>query len=285
MAASPTAGDEQVALWNGASGQSWVEAQELLDEMFAPFEELLVESADTKPRRRVLDVGCGTGSTTLAIKRRLGPEAECVGIDISQPMLERARARAKRARVQVNFLCANAEEHAFDQGSFDLITSRFGVMFFTDSIRAFENLRRSASENADLCLIAWRSVSENPFMTTAERAVAAILPGLAGRDLDGPGQFRFAESKLVRHILERSGWGEIEIHPIDVECRFPEAELMHYVTRLGPLGRAMRESDEETKARLITAVRPAFAPYVEAGVVRFSAACWKIGARASSTPA
>lgn len=280
MEASLTVGDEQAALWNGASGQSWVEAQELLDEMFAPFEDLLVEAAATKSPRRVLDVGCGTGSTSLAVKRRLGPDGECVGVDISQPMLELARARAKRAQLQVDFICANAEEHAFDQRSFDLIISRFGVMFFNDSIRAFENLRRSARENADLCVIAWRSVSENPFMTAAERAVAAILPDLAARDLDGPGQFRFAESKRVRHILERSGWTEIDIRPIDVECRFPEGELVRYVTRLGPLGRVMRESDEETKARLLAAVRPAFDPYVQGGVVRFSAACWKIGARA-----
>ena len=272
-------GDEQAALWNGPSGQSWVEAQELLDEMFAPFEDLLVEVAAAKPRTRVLDVGCGTGSTTLAVKRRLGPDSECVGVDISLPMLELARARATREQLLIDFICANAEQHAFDRGSFDLIVSRFGVMFFNDSIRAFENLRRSARANADLCVIAWRSVAENPFMTAAERAVAAFLPGLAARDLDGPGQFRFAESNRVRQILEHSGWKEVDIRPIDVECRFPEAELMGYVTRLGPLARALRESDEGTKARALAAVRPAFDAYVHGDMVRFMAACWKISAR------
>jgi trans-aconitate methyltransferase len=92
MNVSRTGGDEQAALWNGASGQSWVEAQELLDQMFAPFEGLLVDVASAKPRNRVLDVGCGTGSTTLALKRRLGAECECVGVDISEPMLAHARS-------------------------------------------------------------------------------------------------------------------------------------------------------------------------------------------------
>jgi len=280
MNGSRTDGNEQAALWNGSSGQSWVEAQELLDQMYMPFEELLVEVAAAKPRKRVLDVGCGTGSTTLALARRLGPECECQGVDISEPMLELARSRATRAGARVDFTCADAQEHAFELASFDVIVSRFGVMFFTDSVRAFANLRGAARKNAELCVIAWRNVSENPFMTAAERAVASILPGLAARDLDGPGQFHFADSNRVRHILEASGWYEIDIRPIDVECSFPEGELARYVERLGPIGRALREADEETKARVLAAVRPAFAPYVHGDTVRFNAACWKIGASA-----
>ncbi|HEX2674357.1 MAG TPA: SAM-dependent methyltransferase, partial [Polyangiaceae bacterium] len=81
-------------------------------------------------------------------------------------------------------------------------------------------------------------------------------------------------------ILEGSGWYEIDIRPVDLECSFPERELMRYVTLLGPLGRALRDVDEATKARVLAAVRPAFAPYVQGDTVRFNAACWKIGATA-----
>lgn len=280
MGVSRTVDDEQSALWNGASGQSWVEAQEVLDQMFSPFERLLVNVASAKPRRRILDVGCGTGGTTLAVERGLGPECECVGLDISEPMLEHARSRASRAGSRVEFICADAQHYAFAPDSFDLILSRFGVMFFGDSVRAFENLHRAAREDAELCVIAWRSVSENPFMTVAERAVAPILPNLPARDLDGPGQFHFADSTRVRQFLEHGGWSDVDIRPIDVECSFPESELMPYLARLGPLGRVMRELDEETKARVLAAIRPAFAPYVHGAMVRFNAACWQIGARA-----
>lgn len=272
--------DEQAALWNGASGQSWVEAQELLDQMFMPFEDLLVETASSKPRARVLDVGCGTGGTTLALERRLG--AECVGIDISEPMLEHARHRAKEAGARARFINADAEQYAFEPASFDMIVSRFGVMFFKDSTRAFENLRRAARNGAELCAIVWRTVSENPFMTAAETAAAPILPVLAPRDLDGPGQFSFADSSRARRILEDSGWTEIDIRPIDVECTFPESELMRYLTRLGPVARALREADDSTRARVLAAIRPAFGPYVHGRTIRFVAACWKIGAHAKS---
>jgi len=280
MSDSRKNGDEQAALWNGASGHSWVEAQVLLDQMFMPFEDLLVDVAAAKPRTRVLDVGCGTGSTTLAVERRLGRESVCVGVDISEPMLEHARDRAKRANSRAQFICADAEHHVFEPNTFDLILSRFGVMFFNDSVRAFENLRRAARERAELCVIAWRSVSENPFMTAAENAVASFVPGLAARDLDAPGQFHFADSNRVRQILLDSGWSDVDIRPVDFECSFPESELVGHVTRFGPLGRALREADAAMKARIFAEVRPAFAPYVHGDTVRFDAACWRIEARA-----
>jgi ubiquinone/menaquinone biosynthesis C-methylase UbiE len=280
MKASSTSGDEQTTLWNGTAGRAWVEAQDALDQIFEPFEALLVETVAARPRARVLDVGCGTGSTTLAFKRRLGTACQCVGIDISEPMLESARTRAARAGTSAEFICESAETHAFEPGSFDMIVSRFGVMFFEDSVRAFSNLRRAARNGADLCCIAWRSPAENPFMTAAERAAADILPNIPVREPDAPGQFAFADSNRVARILEQSGWTDIDIRPLDVQCTFAEADLVRYITRLGPVGRLLRDADDATKARVLAVVRPAFDPYVHGATVRFDAACWKISGRA-----
>ena len=145
------------------------------------------------PERRVLDVGCGTGSTTLAVARLLGAKGRCTGIDISEPMIAAARARAEREGTPASFIRADAQTHAFEPASFDMIISRFGVMFFDDSVRAFANLRRAARDDAELRFIAWRSAAENPFMTTAERAAAPLLPNLPARRPDAPGQFAFAD--------------------------------------------------------------------------------------------
>src|SRR6478736_9574437 len=266
MVTSQQGNGEQADLWNGASGQSWVEAQEILDRMFQPLE---------KPRQRVLDIGCGTGATTLALKKRFGEEVACVGVDISAPMLEHARRRAQRDGTQVSFVLADAEQYAFEPRSFDLIVSRFGVMFFSDSVRAFENLRRAAREDAELCLIAWRSASENPFMTAAERAVAALLPELPARDPDAPGQFHFADSSRVQRMLTQSGWTNVDIRPLDVECSFAAQDLPRYLARLGPIGRFLQQADDQTRERVLAAARPAFDPYVHGETVRFNAACWQ----------
>lgn len=271
---------EQTRLWNGVAGRAWVDAQELLDQTFQPLEALLVEAASARSARSVLDVGCGTGSTTLAAARRLGAGSRCVGIDLSNPMIDAARTRADREGSPATFICGNAQSYPFEPASFDMILSRFGVMFFDDPIEAFAGLRRAACDDAALRFIAWRSAAENPFMTTAERAAAPLLPNLPARRPDAPGQFAFANSQRVHGILEESGWADIEIRPIDVTCTLPESELVRYLTRLGPVGMILHEVDDRTRARVIETVRAAFDPYVHGADVRFNAACWMAGADA-----
>jgi ubiquinone/menaquinone biosynthesis C-methylase UbiE len=282
MDASSQTNNEQATNWNGLSGQAWVEMQELLDQMFKPFEELLVEAVVAGGAGQVLDIGCGTGSTTLAAQRRLGAKSRCLGVDISEPMITAARARAEREGLPASFIRADAQTHAFEPASFDMIISRFGVMFFDDFVQAFANLRRVAMEDAELRFIAWRSAAENPFMTTAERASAPLVPAIPARRPDGPGQFAFADQHRIDRILEESGWAGAEIRPIDVTCTLPEKELVRYMTRIGPLGRIFPEVDEQTRAQLIQTVRPAFDPYVHGAEICFTAACWMVRARAAS---
>lgn len=274
------ANDEQAKLWNGPSGRAWVETQELLDVMFKPFENLLAEAVSAKGGGRVLDVGCGTGSTTLAIARRLGAKARCLGVDISEPMIAAARERAEREGSPTRFIRADAQVHDFEPATFDTIVSRFGVMFFDDFVRAFANLRRAASSGAELRFIAWRSPEENPFMTTAERAAAPLLPNLAARRPDAPGQFAFADRRRVSTLLEESGWAGIDIQPIDVACVLPERELVRYLTWMGPVGALLQKADDLTRTKVIETLRPAFEPFVHGAEVRFTAACWWVGARA-----
>jgi SAM-dependent methyltransferase len=270
----------QAALWNGPAARGWVDEQVLLDRLYLPFQERLLEVAIAAAPRSVLDVGCGTGSTTLAIARALGSGAHVTGVDISAPMIDAATTRAAREGVAARFVRADAQTHAFEPASVDLIVSRFGVMFFADPVGAFANLRRAAREGARLQCIAWRSVAENPFMTEAERAAAPLLPDLPPRRPDLPGQFAFADRDRVQGILRASAWEDVDIRPLDVACRMSEADLLTYVSRLGPVGIALRDADDETRARVIAAVRAAFDPYVIDGECRFTAACWLIGARA-----
>ncbi|WP_341319018.1 methyltransferase domain-containing protein [Paraburkholderia sp. IMGN_8] len=277
--------NEQTALWNGSAGRAWVAAQEVLDEMFKPFEDLLVDMTCAGSGHRVLDVGCGTGSTTLAVARRLGAKGRCVGADISAPMIAAAQARAERDGSTARFICADAQTHAFEPASFERIMSRFGVMFFDNPVQAFANLRRAATNDAELRFIAWRSAAENPFMTTPERAAAPLRPNLPARQPGAPGQFAFADRQRISSILDESGWAGIDIRPIDVDCTLPEKELVGYLSRLGPVGRILQEADEHTRTQVIETVRAAFDPYVHGIEVRYTAACWVVSARAPSASA
>jgi len=229
----------------------------------------------------VLDVGCGTGSTTLAFARALGAKGRCTGIDISGPMIAAARARAELESTAVSFIQADAQVYAFEPASFDVIVSRFGVMFFDDAVQAFTNLRLAARDGAELLFVAWRGAAENPFMTTAERAAVQFLPNIPARQPDAPGQFAFADQSRVYRILEASGWVGIDIQPIDVVCTLPEKELVRYLTLVGPVGRIVQEADDRTREQVVATVLPAFEKYVQGADVRFTAACWRVGARAT----
>src|SRR5262249_38055068 len=150
------------------------------------------------------------------------------------------------------FVCADAQVHAFKPASFDAIVSRFGVMFFDDPVHAFANLRHAARGGAGLTFVTWRSATENPFMTTAERAAAPLLPALPGRRPDAPaGQFSFADRERCAAILAQSGWTAISIEPIDVACTLPASALARYLSWLGPVGVQLQKADEATRSKVI----------------------------------
>lgn len=279
MNGNPQVNAEQSALWNSTSGRAWVVNQATLDRLFQPLEAFLMEPVQPGTAQRVLDVGCGTGAMTLAAARRLAPHGECTGLDISEPMLAIARERAAREGVPARFLRADAQTHAFAPASFDLILSRFGVMFFDDPVAAFANLRLAARPGGALRVIAWRSPAENPFMTTPERAAAPLLPDLPVGQPDAPGQFAFANRDRVAAILARSGWTDVNIGPIDVACTLAEKDLTNYIGWLGSVGRRLQSADAQTRTQVVQTVRAAFAPYVQGSEVHFTAACWLIDAR------
>ncbi len=168
------------------------------------------------------------------------------------------------------FVCADAQTYGFDAAAFDMIISRFGVMFFDDPVRALANLGGVASGGAGLCCIAWRIPAEDPCMTVA---VEPLLPGVSRRVPDGPGQFEFADRARVESIPAESGWCDIDMAPINVPCAFPAPALRPYLGRLGPVGRALQRAHERTWAKLIEPIRPAFDPCRQGTDGRFKAAC------------
>jgi SAM-dependent methyltransferase len=269
---------DQAALWNGSAGEGWVQTQALLDLMYQPFADVLAESCGTA--RRVLDVGCGAGATSLALAAKMGVGGECTGIDISQPLIAVARARAAQQESTARFVCADAQNHAFALGHFDLLVSRFGVSFFADPVAAFANLRHAARSGAALRFLTWRGQEENDFMTVAERAAAPLLPQLPPFRAGQPGPFGLADETRIADILRQSGWEKVAVSAVDRTCAFPASALTHYLAWMGPVGRLLQKTDGDMRARILDVVQPAFDRFVRDGEVRFAGACWMIEARA-----
>jgi SAM-dependent methyltransferase len=269
---------EQSDFWNGAGGDAWVAMQPVLDRMFVGFAEMLADAAAERGAERVLDVGCGAGASTLAIARRLGAAVTCTGVDISAPLIAAAKERTAYDDHPPRFLLADAAAHSFADEEFDLLVSRFGVMFFTDPSAAFARLREAITAGGGLRFFAWRAPEENPFLTTGQRAAAHLLPAMPPRPPGAPGPFAFAEAGRVAEVLATAGWEAVEVEPLDVPCAFPQADLPRYLARIGPIGQALREADDRMRAEVLDLVRAAYEPFVDGDAVRFTARCWSVGA-------
>ncbi len=273
----PTPAGDMAAYWDRA-GKVWVEQQALLDRIYAPVAEAVVEAAGLHAGEAVLDVGCGSGATTFAAAWRTGPEGRAVGVDISPALVELARRRAgEEGQEGVAFQLADAQTATFDQ-TFDAIVSRFGVMFFPDPVAAFANLRSASKPGGRLAFACWRSPEDNPLSLVPLAAAAPFLETPLTYAKDAPGRFGLADPDRARRILAEAGWRKVEIAPLDTTAPGGFEDLMTLSVRVGPLNPALAGVDEALRTRVHEAVAKALEPYVENGVAAMDAACWLVTA-------
>src|SRR5258705_5710546 len=196
---------EQIAYWN-ERGKQWVAVNDMLDAMIGPLGRHALDRARVAPGEAVLDVGCGCGDTTLELARRVGPSGRVLGVDISAPMLGRARERARAAgATHVIFEQADAQTHAFTAASFDLILLRFRVMFFVDPTAAFANLRPALRSGGRLTFVCWQGFPKNPWMAVPLMAAMPHIKLPTPPAPDAPGPFAFGDDGRVRTILADAG--------------------------------------------------------------------------------
>jgi SAM-dependent methyltransferase len=274
---------EQIRYWNEQAGPKWVAMQELIDEQIAPLGRHAMDRARIAPGERVLDVGCGCGHTTLDLASRTGPTGSVVGLDLSTPMLNRARDLARAAGVgNVRFEEADAQTHAFAAGSYDVLFSRFGVMFFVDPDVAFDNLRRALRPGGRLAFVCWRAMPENPWMAVPLGAALQLIPPPTILAPGAPGPFAFADSARVRGVLERAGFAEVAIVPHDqvlvVGGGGDLDRTVDFLLQMGPTAAALREAGPAKTAEVATAVRDALRPYATPDGVRLGSASWMVTA-------
>jgi ubiquinone/menaquinone biosynthesis C-methylase UbiE len=274
---------DQIAYWNGAGGQRWADRQPVQDILLQPIADLLIDRAKIKPGERILDVGCGSGSTTFAFANAVGSGGHVTGLDISAPMLSRAKENTPKG-APVEFILADATVYPFAPDSFDLLASRFGVMFFADPALSFTNMHRAMKRSGRLVFVCWREPRENPFFMLPLQAVYKHVPKMPQVGPEDPGPFAFASQERVTRILKAAGFSEIAMEPcnlaLDVAVGRGLDAAVKGALEIGPAARALAEHPPETVAAAAQSIREALAPYAKGDTVPLDAAIWIVTARA-----
>jgi SAM-dependent methyltransferase len=275
---------DQIAYWNGANGQRWTDRQAEQDVLLAPVLKALIDRAAPKTGERVIDVGCGCGATSIAFAERVTPGGFVLGVDISGPMLARARQVAPRP-LPVDFVQADATVYPFDPQSFDLLVSRFGVMFFAEPAVSFANLRAALRRSGRVAFACWREPRENPWMMAPLQAVYRHVPKMPPPGPDDPGPFAFASEERVLGILTEAGFKDIAMEPValslDISIGRGLEAAVQAALQIGPASRALDGHPPEVRAAAAASVREVLTPFARGDAVPLAGSIWIVTARAS----
>jgi SAM-dependent methyltransferase len=279
------ANQEQKSYWNEQAGPVWVAHQERLDRQIGPHGERAMALLAPAPGEHVLDLGCGCGDSSLALARRVAPGGRVLGVDLSGPMLVRARERAAAAGLaNVSFRAADVQSASLEAGAFDGAFSRFGVMFFADPVAAFGNVRSALRPGGRLAFACWRPVTENPWVLVPMAAAAPLMALPPPPPPGTPGPFAFGDGARVRGILEAAGFADIAVDPAELPMTPGGGDLDEAADtflEIGPLASALREADAGAALRdqIRGAVRKAFESHLRGGRVELGSAIWLVRAR------
>jgi SAM-dependent methyltransferase len=265
----------QIEYWNSEAGPRWVANQERMDTLLAPLMLAALDRARPAVGEAVLDIGCGCGATLLELAGRVGPNGSVFGVDISAPMLGRARERVRHNMLtNVQLTQSDAATHAFTPGAFDLAFSRFGVMFFDQPVNAFANIRSALAASGRLAFVCWAPPPDNPWL---------VVPLAAESDPDAPGPFAFANPDRVRGILTGAGYTAIDIARHDVSMRIcgpgETGQAVRFAVESGPVGRAMAGAAPDARVAAEQAIAAEFRRIEGPGGIEMPGSVWLVSAR------
>ena len=269
------------AQWATASGDAWAELWQHTDrglEGLAPRLLSAMLAASPTGAFRAFDVGCGPGSTTIALADARA-DASIVASDISPSLVQLAQARTN-GRPNVEVVLGDAAEVAQQRGPFDLIFSRHGVMFFPEPVQAFQHLRSATRSGGSLVFSCFQEWAANPWASELAGAVAGHSLPPPGRE---PSGFAFADPAYVREILGSSGWTDAEPTSLSFDYVAGSVEdAMTFLTRIGPASVLLRALPDHEQESARDRMRRRLEANVEGGIVTFPAAACIWSAKAGS---
>ena len=266
--------------WKQDGGRKWAELIDDTEATLQVFNEYLLEHAGISAGESVLEVGCGGGLNSIEIANRVGKTGRVVAVDISPEVLAVAGARGGHI-TNLEFTEGDAAGMSLEAGFFNLVFSRFGVMFFSDPVAAFANLRRALNPDGRMVFLCWRSMEENTWMMEPARAVHEVIPPQGPPpDPDAPGPFSLARRDRVEALLGEAGFTSIAIEPLDVGMAIgPLASAVEFFMKMGPAAAAIVDATDAQKAEVRDALMQLLKNYNTDDGVVMPGCAWIVKAR------
>jgi SAM-dependent methyltransferase len=279
---SPNA--REVKYWNSAATRPWATQYDAIDRLFHEITRAALDAAEARPGERVLDVGCGSGTTVLALAAAVAPAGRVLGIDVAEESVMQARRRiAESQAANAEVMMADASTQDFPQ-RFDLMFSRFGVMFFGDPLATFTRLRQAMQPAGRLSLVVWRTAAENAWASAAVKALAQVVAPPPPPEPEAPGPFSWADPARVRRILEGAGYRDVSLTPRDfslqIAPRGGAAAATQFAMSVGPVVRLLADAPESLRRKIRAALGEFFRGIDGPKGIVLPGAVWIVGAKA-----
>ena len=274
---------KQKQFWSGAGGDVWVDKQREMDIMLNPLGERVIQGLDLKEETKILDIGCGCGATTLEIAKLVN-QGEVIGVDISEPMLERATQTASdMALTNISYQVKDVQVDEMPNKYFDIAFSRFGVMFFEDPFEAFNNINHSLKDDGQLSFVCWQHASLNPWQSLSIQVIKEFLD-LPAPPPKSPGPFAFEDKSYIEEILNASGFRDIEIKDNQEDIVMFSGKSIReacedYLTINPVVTEMLKNSPKELREEILEALIEKFSDFHNNDGLLFPSATWIVTAK------
>ena len=272
---------EQKEFWNEKKGKIWVSLESNIDKMLGPLGHHAIKILNPKSGEKILDIGCGTGSTSQSLSKLVGENGLITGIDISEPILNFAKNQLEIRNIKnIDFIQEDAQTFNLSNFNYDAIFSRFGIMFFEDPFFAFKNIKKSLNSRGRITFICWSNREENDWITLSSKVASQFLELPPKNNPREPGPFAFEEYSYIKEILTKSGWKNINIknHKENIIVGKTLDHAAAFLSKMGPMSVPFENSNEKTKAKVIEALKECYSKYLIPKGVEFHFSTWIVSA-------
>ena len=272
---------EQKEFWNEKKGKIWVSLESNIDKMLGPLGHHAIKILNPKSGEKILDIGCGTGSTSQSLSKLVGENGLITGIDISEPILRFAKNQLENRNIKnIDFIQEDAQTFNLSNFNYDAIFSRFGIMYFEDPFFAFKNIKKSLNSKGRITFICWSNREENDWITLSSKVASQFLELPPKNNPREPGPFAFEEYSYIKEILTKSGWKNINIknHKENIIVGKTLDHAAAFLSKMGPMSVPFENSNEKTKAKVIEALKECYSKYLIPKGVEFHFSTWIVSA-------